>query len=136
MADGITTEPLVTPVDPSTKRMPFPVGDSWGQLVQAIKPLPIKQLEVDWFSNEAITVGTSVVQLTQRLAGFTYAKITVETGAIRFTLDDSPPTASIGWPVEIGGQITLTSIEEIKDIKFIRRDGISGVLTVFYGMVK
>jgi len=42
MADGIVTEPLVTPVDPSTKRMPFPVGDSWGQLIQALKPLPVK----------------------------------------------------------------------------------------------
>jgi len=40
MAD--ITSPAMMEVNPDTLRMPHPVGDGNGQLVQAIKPLPVK----------------------------------------------------------------------------------------------
>ena len=118
----------------SDLRQPFPIGDvERGQYVQANTALPVKAQDIDWMVNEALTVSTSVVQLTHRLVGYDYVKLVVEAAAVRFTLDDSNPTASVGWPLEVTDTLTLTGFEEVKDIKFIRRDSVDATLTVFYG---
>ena len=118
----------------SDLRQPYPIGDvERGQYVQANSALPVKAQDIDWMVNEALTISTTVVQLTHRLVGYDYVKAVLESAAVRFTLDDSAPSATVGWPLEVTDTLTLTGVEEIKDVKFIRRDSVDGTLTVFYG---
>ena len=118
----------------SDLRQAYPIGDvERGQYVQANVALPVKAQDIDWMVNEALTVSTTVVQLTNRLVGYDYVKLVAEAAAVRFTLDDSAPSATVGWPLEVTDTLTLTGIEEVRDIKFIRRDSVDATLTVFYG---
>ena len=115
-------------------RQAFPVGDvERGQYVQPGTVFPVKSLGVDWFDNEALTVSTTVKQLTQRLVGYDRVKIVVELAPVKFQLDDTDPTSTTGMRLEIGDMLDLDTVEEVKDIKFISANGVSATLRVFYG---
>lgn len=47
-----------------------------------------------------------------------YARIQAEAQALRYTLDGTTPTASLGHTIAVGAQITLTP-RELRDIKVI-----------------
>lgn len=60
------------------------------------------------------------------------AQITVDTAAIKFTVDGTVPTASLGHTVSVGDMILLESRNEIRDFKAIRAGGVDGLLQITY----
>ena len=112
-------------------RQQYPVGDTdLGQLVQLSAAVPTKP---DYFGgNSTITVAATAVDLSAP-PDATYALVTVATGAIRFWLDGTDPTATVGHVAEPGATIELESLSEVHQFRTIRRDGTSGVLSVSFG---
>lgn len=131
----MTSEPVRRARDTDSElRQPFPIGDgTYGQYVQNIKPLTIRPLDIEWSNQESLTISTTTLPLSFGDNGYDIAMVRVETAGIRFTLNDSVPTAAIGWPLDAGDSIILTGVSEVRDSRFIRRDGVDASLTVFYG---
>lgn len=89
---------------------------------------------------ESITIADTAI-------GFTASKITpttnkdvirqavctVETAQIRFTVDGTTPTVSIGHPVEAGEAFTINGYDDIVAFRAIRTGGTSGLIQVTYG---
>ena len=63
------------------------------------------------------------------------ALITVETAAVRFRIDGTAPTATVGHVLEAGDVLTLRGIGEIGKFQAIRRDGTDATLRVSTGTV-
>jgi len=87
---------------------------------------------------ETITVADTALGLPQTVATIpanaaVWILITVETAAVRFRLDGTNPTATVGHVLEPGDILTLTSQEQMDGFKVIRRDGISATIQVSYG---
>ena len=116
------------------RRQAYPIGDEVnGQVIQSYTSIPIKQQDIDWISTLSQTISTIATRMNGYLVGCDYAKVVVETAPVRFTLDDTDPTATLGWPLSAGDSITLTGVEEVRDIKFIRQAGLDATLTIFLG---
>jgi hypothetical protein len=62
------------------------------------------------------------------------ASISVETADIRYRLDGTAPTATIGKLAEDGDEIILESAEDIKNFKAIRTGSVSAVLNIDYSL--
>ena len=91
-------------------------------------------------NSDQLTVSTSVVALdaskydpgTGRDKKAATATITSD-GAIRYTVDPSlTPTASVGHKLGAGGQIQLTSENEIKNFRAIRDGSANAILDISY----
>jgi len=84
---------------------------------------------------ETVTVSTTSKALTAATyVNQTFALVTVEVAAVRFRLDNATaPTASIGHVLEVGAVLELDSLDQIKNVRFIRRDGADATLSVSYG---
>lgn len=70
----------------------------------------------------ALTVPASAVQAHCRL----------ETAQIRFTLDGSDPSATVGRLLDIGGTLDLDNRGEITGFQGFRTGAVSGVLDIEY----
>ena len=116
------------------QRQPFSVGDEYGQLVQAVKPLPTQQATVNWTQEQALTVSSTVVQLDQafRLSN-NYCYISVESASIRYWVGGLEPSATTGHQLDPGDVLVLESADELNDIQFIRRDGVDATLNCSFG---
>ena len=86
---------------------------------------------------ETLTVSTTSVGISSGIVDqqHNYAFITVETAAIRFRLDGTAPTASVGHPAEAGSTITLNG-DEVPKFRAIRRDGVDSSLSISTGFRK
>lgn len=62
----------------------------------------------------------------------TYAFCRLETAQIRFTLDTTAPTTTVGWLLEVGETLELHGRYELANFKAIRTGGTSGTLEVEY----
>lgn len=84
-------------------------------------------------SAEAITIDNTSggIGLTAP-TGARSAVIQVLTANIRFCLDGTPPTTSLGIQVGDGDWVVLNTPEEITGFKAIREGSTSGVLQVHY----
>ncbi len=89
---------------------------------------------------EQITVSTTAVGLTTSnydVSGADLGRRTkrvtcaVETAAIRFRLDGTDPTASVGWPANAGDQIVIDKPNDISSFKAIAQ-GSSATLSCTY----
>lgn len=60
------------------------------------------------------------------------AFLTLETAQIRFTYDETTPTASVGHLMEVGEQLLLDSYDDLYRFRAIRTGSVSGVLKVTY----
>jgi hypothetical protein len=60
------------------------------------------------------------------------ATCTLETAQIRFRIDGTAPTTTVGHPLEIGESFELIGNENIAKFKGIRTGGTSGVLQCSY----
>jgi hypothetical protein len=69
-------------------------------------------------------------------AGTRYAVLTVEAATLRFTVDGTPPTPSVGHLVEPGDIIRLNSHEDIVAFRAIRTAASDGILQCSYGELK
>ena len=82
---------------------------------------------------EQLAVSTTAVVLTAATYGDrNYALITCEDQVVRFRFDANP-SATVGHALAVGEKLELTSNDQIKSIRFIRRDGADGELHVSYG---
>lgn len=71
--------------------------------------------------NESLTVSTTSLPLTASIAeAYNYALITVETDAVRFWLDGSAPTASVGHLLNVGDSVLLEGRAEVDRFRVIR----------------
>lgn len=116
------------------RRQTYPVGDlDFGQLVQAEKALPTVPQVAEWLQHESITVSTTAVGLDEAYRTiYNYALITVIDEAVRFWLDGTDPTASVGHVLADGSSLTLESAEELRNFRVIEVTG-TPILSVSYG---
>lgn len=84
---------------------------------------------------ESLTVSTSSVGFTAGTVGSNRNKalVTVETAAVRFRLDGTAPTASVGLVLEDGDALILDSQPQLQNVRFIRRDGVDATLRCAFG---
>ena len=88
----------------------------------------------DYHAFESVTVAGTAIELTDATKlNATFATITVETAQIRFTLDGTTPTATVGHLLNPGDILTLDSAEQITQAQFIRVGATSGTIKVSYG---
>jgi hypothetical protein len=73
---------------------------------------------------EALSVAGTAVGFTAATYDDAHkASCRVEGAAVRFRMDDTNPTATVGTVLEVGDAFELESHDEIQRIKFISRDG-------------
>ena len=95
------------------------------------------------FAFEQLTISTSVVPLTstkytagqtdqgsRRLARMAY--VTVDSNPIRYTMDGTTPSASIGHAVAAAGGFWLEGESTIRNFKAIRSGASDAVINVSY----
>lgn len=87
------------------------------------------------YSNfESVTVADASKELTTgTIAQMESALITLETAQVRFTLDGTTVTSSVGHILEVGDVLEIDSSEAMGLVRFIRTGGTSGVLRCSYG---
>ena len=82
---------------------------------------------------ESITVSTTAVSLTAAtVAARSAALITVESAAVRFRLDGTAPTATVGHVLLPDDGLELEG-GELSKAQFISRDGSTATLRASYG---
>lgn len=88
---------------------------------------------------EQITVANSAVGFTSATIsegnGHPQANIAscrLQTAQIRWTVDGTMPTSTVGTPLEIGDYLTLMSPDLVQKFRAIRTGGTSGVLNCNY----
>lgn len=102
-----------------SNRQLYPIGDTvFGQYVQTNKPLSIQNVQPSWTNFLTTTVSSSVITLDKSW-GYNYAFITVESNSIRFTIDGSVPTSTLGHLLVPGDILELESIDEIQGFQAI-----------------
>ena len=83
---------------------------------------------------ETVTISSSSVALTAATyLNQRFALITVETNPVRFRLDGTAPTATVGHILNAGDILELSSREQIVSARFIRKDAADATLSVSYG---
>ena len=118
------------------ERQSHPIGDvEHGQFVQTNKPLDVDEATPQWNAFASITVSTTVVNLAGNRYGHNRAKITVETNPIRFSVDGSIPTASLGHLLSDGDILDLDSTQEIQEFRAIRQGAADATLMVTFGNI-
>ncbi len=86
---------------------------------------------------ETVTVGATAVGITTTVAdGFLPAAaiITVENAAIRFCVEGTTATSTVGHAAEPGALIELHDRGEVTNFSAIRRDGVSATIQVTSGV--
>lgn len=82
---------------------------------------------------EQVAVSTTVKTLTAATYGNrNYALVTCEDAAVRYRFDGDP-SATVGHALNVDQKLELTGHDQIKSIRFIRRDAADGDLHVSYG---
>lgn len=88
----------------------------------------------NYSASESLTVSNTSVGLTEATFGnLTHAFITCEVAAVRFWLDGTAPTATVGHNLEVGDTLELESEPQLQNVRFIRRDGVDSTLRCSYG---
>ena len=88
-------------------------------------------------NHESVTVAGTAIGITTTAADGilpTAAYITVEDAAIRFTLDGTTPTATVGHLAQPGDSIELVDRTELAGFSAIRQGGTSGTIKVTVGV--
>ncbi len=86
---------------------------------------------------ETLTISSTAVAITAGNIDQHHddALITVETAAVRFRIDGTAPTATVGHILEVGAVLELRGMGEIGKFQAIRRDGSDATLQVSTGTV-
>jgi hypothetical protein len=86
---------------------------------------------------EALTVGAAPVALTAATYGSRrYAVITVDNGDIRFTVDGTPPSTTIGHTLSVADVLYLYSNEDLAKFRAVRMTTTDGLIQCSYGELK
>jgi|CXWL01.1.fsa_nt_gi hypothetical protein len=87
-------------------------------------------------AHESVTVDSTAggVALTAAtIIPFNRAVLTVETAAIRYTVDGTAPTTAVGHLAQPGDVIKLAGNDELTRFRAIRQGGVSGTIMASYG---
>lgn len=90
------------------------------------------------YGTESITVSSTAIGFTaatinpQRRIKPDKAVFTVETAAIRFTVDGSTPTSTVGFLAQIGDIVTINGEHDIKKFRAIRTDSTDATIQPIY----
>lgn len=69
--------------------------------------------------SESITVTAAAKSLTTAtIAGMIHAHITCESNPVRYWLDGTSPSATVGHRLEVGGVLDLDSAHQLANVKF------------------
>jgi len=60
------------------------------------------------------------------------AVVQCETAQVRYRMDGTDPTASVGVLLEVGDELVIWGSTDINEIEFIRTGGVSAQLNVHY----
>jgi hypothetical protein len=88
-------------------------------------------------NHESVTVSNTAVGITTTVAeGFkpAAAVITVETASIRYCVDGTTATSSVGHRADPGDVIELTDRGEVANFSAIRKDGTDATIKVTTGV--
>ena len=89
--------------------------------------------QADFNAHESITVADSSIGLTASTYGQSRAAfLTLETAQIRWTVDGTTPTTTVGHVANPNDTLTLKSSNQIARFRAIRTGGTSGTLKVSY----
>jgi hypothetical protein len=84
-------------------------------------------------ASESITVTSAVIGLTSGTVGTRdHAHITCEDNPVRYWLDGTSPTATVGHRLEVGGVLDLDSSDQLANVSFFAV-GADAVLRASYG---
>src|SRR5438094_631032 len=85
------------------------------------------------FAFEQVSVTNVSVGLTAAtLANAKMATVNVEAAQIRYRVDGTAPTATVGAILEAGDELIVWGTMDINAIRFIRTGGVSATLNVHY----
>ena len=87
-----------------------------------------------FFAYETLSVSTSAVPFTS--ATFDRANVafvTVEGSPVRYRVDGTAPTASVGHELLVGDALRLNNHSEVENIQFISIDGNTATLRCSFG---
>lgn len=88
----------------------------------------------DYTQYEAITVAGTAVGLTAAtITGLNKGLITCESAQIRFTVDGTTATATVGHILNDGDVLKLENMSELNKFSAIRTGGVSATLRCSYG---
>ena len=84
---------------------------------------------------ESLTVSNASVGFTAGTMGGNrdHAIVTVEVATVRFRLDGTAPTATVGLMLVPGDVLELDAQPQLNNIRFIRRDGTNATLRCAFG---
>lgn len=90
-------------------------------LTGATEAIPVETAPMAYSAKETLTVSSTALPLTANLAeSRTHAFITVAADAVRFWLDGTAPTATVGHLANVGDTIVLTGRAELDGFRVIR----------------
>lgn len=98
--------------------------------------IPTEHGDILWDAHEAsgVSVSTTAVTLTEGMAAtHQYALVTCEVAAVRFSLDGSSPTATVGHILNPNDVLMLENAQAVDNASFISKDGGTATLHVSYG---
>jgi hypothetical protein len=75
----------------------------------------------------------TAAKITNSSSLATWARCRLETAQIRFTVDGTTPTSSVGTLLEVGDILPIHTREELLNFHAIRTGSSSGVLDCTYG---
>jgi hypothetical protein len=86
---------------------------------------------------ESLTISTGAVSISAGIIDQhpDDALITVEAAAVRFRVDGTAPTATVGHILEVGDVLELRGMGELGNFQAIRKDGADATLRVSTGTV-
>lgn len=93
---------------------------------------------VSYIAFEQVTVADTVIGFTSTaitaagLPQATLASCRLETAQVRWTINGTTPTTTVGTPLEIGDTLTITGHDLLVRFRAIRTGGTSGVLSCHY----
>lgn len=72
-------------------------------------------------SSVAVTLGADAAAAELQAKGYDVVTIYVDTDAVRYRLDGTAPTATVGMPLAVGDRLILSGRGRIAAAKFIRQ---------------
>lgn len=97
-----------------------------------LRPTGYEAITVDnTVGGKALTVTKYFTAATSKVVS-DYAIIVVESAPVRFTVDGTTVTSTVGTPLQVGQPWVLAAYEELQKFRVIRTGDISGSLKVIY----
>ena len=92
-------------------------------------PFAFETLTID---NTEAGIGCTLATYIQGGIAACWAEGALEVAQIRYRIDGTAPTATVGVPVEVGQFIIFRNLDEIRKFRGIRTGSVSGKISIHY----